>query len=100
MNEKLGVNAREQKFQLGLNHFIPKNIYFSGRSYTTGRIFLYVMYCSSLDRHFISNSKFIINSLTGLLKHPIFYISRPWHVAGLLLPVHTITAHLTGFSNM
>lgn len=68
--------------------------------YTTGRIFffLYIICCCCLDRHFISNSKYIINFLLSLLEHPIFYISWPRCAIGLFVPVHAITVCLTGFS--
>ena len=67
----------------GLNHFISKNIYFSGIMHTLHNrqgfifflsFFLYILCGCFLDRHFISISKYI-NSLLGLLKHLVFYIS-------------------------
>lgn len=45
--------------------------------------FVYIICCCLLDRHFITNSKYIINSLFGLPEHPIFDISQSLCVAGL-----------------
>lgn len=62
--------------------------------------FLYIIFCCLPDRHFISNLNILLipylacwnTQFSTFLDHSVWLDSS--------LPVHTITAHLTGFSSM
>lgn len=78
MNGTLWEILGNRRFSWGWNHSIFSNTVYillgKGTIPRQDLFFVYIIRCCLLDRHFIRNSKYIINSLFDLPEHLIFDI--------------------------